>query len=320
MCPTAGELGERGLIRALRERLPGLSGIGDDSAVLSRISCPVVTTDSFFEGTHFHRWWAPPEILGRRLMEATLSDIAAMGARARWVLSAVSIEPDLELEWLLGFYRGLSHRGDVVLAGGETVRGDRFGITLTAIGEGEPEATLLRRGSLRPGDLLWVGGTLGRALDAPEILESAGGMSGDPLLPSRGEMEDDEVIRMRDFLCPTAQLELARRLRGMGARCAIDISDGLLSETWHLCRESGVDAVLELDASMFYPSVRDRPLEASASGEDFVLLVGSPPELDLSASGCTRVGRAGNGAGDVSVLLEGKEVSTVSIGYDHMEV
>lgn len=320
MSERIADLGERGLIRRLRESIPALSEIGDDSAALPSLACPVVTTDSFFEGTHFHRWWAPAPVLGRRLLEATLSDLAAMGAKAGWIFPAVSLDPDMDVDWLEGFYHGLTRRREVRVAGGETVRGSRFGITLTAIGEGGDPNTLLRRSSLKPGDILWTSGPVGRALGAPEMLERAGGMRDDPLEPVKDGFTREETDQLRAFLLPVAELDTGHRLREMGVRCAIDISDGLLSEAQHLCRESGVDIVLELNETLFFPSVSDRPAEAAAAGEDFVLLCGASPELDLSALGCYMAGRAAEGRGELTVFLHGKEMDVRSVGYDHMEV
>ncbi|NOQ21047.1 MAG: hypothetical protein GQ565_00145 [Candidatus Aegiribacteria sp.] len=314
------DLGERGLIRRLRGKFPCLCGIGDDSAVLPGIQCPVVTTDSFFEGTHFHRWWAQPRILGRRLLEAALSDIAAMGARAEWFFTALSINPSIEVDWIEGFYRGLTEREDVTLAGGETVRGERLGITITVIGEGEERDTLLRRSSLRPGDNLWISGLLGRALGAPEKLEKVGGLLGEDLKPCSCLLSSEELEQLRAFLQPRAELELGIKLRKMGVRCAIDISDGLFSEAEHLSLESGVNTVLEIDETIFFDSVKDKPLTASAAGEDYVLLFGAPVELDFSSVGCLKIGRAETGNGEVTVFLKGERVSIGAIGYDHMEV
>jgi thiamine-monophosphate kinase len=314
------DIGERGLIRRLREIFPQLSCIGDDSAVLPGINCPVVTTDSFFEGTHFCRWWAPPRILGRRLLEAALSDIAAMGARAKWVFVALSLDPGMRVNWIEDFYRGLTERDDIILAGGETVSGERMGITLTIIGEGEEPETLLRRSSLRPGDNLWVSGPIGRALDAPLLLEEIGGFEGNDLDPRRGNISDAKLVQLRDFLRPKAQLKLGIELRELGVRCAIDISDGLFSEAEHLSRESGVNVILDIDESMFYDSVKDRPLAASAAGEDFILLFGASNGLDFSSKGCFIIGRAESGKGEVSVFLDGDKVNIRATGYDHMEV
>ena len=109
--------GERELLKKLRAEFPALSPGWDDGAVLPSIEIPVVTVDSFFEGTHFHRWWQPPRVLGKRLLEATLSDLAAMGASPGWVFVSLTIPPELELEWLEDFYRGLLSRKDVIIAG-----------------------------------------------------------------------------------------------------------------------------------------------------------------------------------------------------------
>ncbi|MCK4807423.1 MAG: thiamine-monophosphate kinase [Candidatus Aegiribacteria sp.] len=314
------DIGERGLIRRLRKKFPSLYAIGDDSAVLPGIQCPVVTTDSFYEGTHFHRWWAPPKILGRRLLEAALSDIAAMGARAEWVLAALSIDPGIGVDWIEDFYRGLTEREDVILVGGETVRGERLGITLTVIGEGEERDTLLRRSSLRSGDNLWISDLLGRALDAPEKLEKAGGLHGENLKSRSGLLSRAELEQLKAFLQPRAELELGIELRKMGVRCAIDISDGLFSEAAHLSLESSVDTILEIDETMFFDSVKDKPLAASAAGEDYVLLFGAPAGLDFSSVGCSIIGRAETGNGETTVFLNGERVSIGAKGYDHMEV
>ncbi len=140
-----GQLGERELIRRLREAFPQLSLAGDDSAVLPSLACPVVTTDSFLEARHFYRWWCDPSVMGRRLLEATLSDLAAMGAGPGWVFSALGLPRDLDVNWIEGFYAGLTSRDDCPVAGGEIVRSDVLSVTLTAIGEGKDPAILMMR-------------------------------------------------------------------------------------------------------------------------------------------------------------------------------
>ncbi len=317
---TAGDIGERGLVRRLRDTFPSLSLIGDDSSVLPSLQCPVVTTDSYFEGSHFYRWWAPPEVLGRRLLEATLSDIAAMGACSRWIFTAVTVPPDLEIDWIERFYKGLMERENCVIAGGETICGSNFGITLTAIGEGGNSETLLRRSTLRPGDSLWLSGPIGRALDAPAILEKTGGLEGENLNPRSGKVSADRLEQVRAFLLPRAELELAVELRKKDVLCGIDISDGLFSEAWHLSCESRVDIILDLDESIFYNSVKDRPLEAASSGEDYVLLFSAPEQSEFESQGCKKVGFAKEGAGRVSVLINGRLVNVETTGYDHLEV
>ena len=317
---TVGALGERGLIRLLRDLLPGLSMIGDDCAVLPAIESPVVTTDSFMEGSHFHRWWAPPEVLGRRFLEAALSDLAAMGAKAGWVFAALHLPPEMPVRWLVGFYEGLLHRAEVPVAGGETVRSGTLGLTLTAIGEGGDPGTLMRRSTLSSGDRLWVTGPIGRALNAPKLLERAEGVTGSDLVPVLEVLSTPELHQVRAFLTPEAALVRGEYLRTAGIRCAIDISDGLLSEAEHLAAESGVDVIIDLEAVPLFASVEKTPLEAASAGEDFELLFAAPAGWEPGFPGCAPVGRAGDPGGGLKVRMDGKKIEPNRTGYDHMEV
>ena len=315
----AGDIGERGVIERLRRIFDSGSMAGDDAAVLPPLSTPVITVDSFFQGTHFHPWWAPPDVLGRRLLNAAVSDIAAMGAEPACVFAALMMPPDTGLDWLEAFYSGLSSDG-IPVAGGETVAGDRIGVTLTAVGEGGDPETLLRRSALKSGDVLWTGGKLGRSLGAPKKLKSIGGLRGADLVPAGGSLNGEELKMLRAFLQPRAQVRLGRELRRLGVRCAIDISDGLFSEAQHLSRESGVGVVLELNGDNFFSAAAERPMEAAAAGEDFVLLAGAAAGLDLEPLGCIRVGRAEAGFHGISVYYRGERMKVEKTGYDHMEV
>jgi len=315
---TAGEIGERGLIRHLRSRFPGMSLVGDDAAWLPPLACPVVTTDSFLEGRHFFRWWCDPGVLGRRLLEATLSDLAAMGACPGWVFSALGLPGDMPVSWLEGFYGGLTGRRDCPVAGGEIVRSEVFSVTLTAVGEGRDPSLLLRRSGLRPGDALWVSGRIGRALDAPSLLERSKGLHGPRMDPSEGGLDGGQIEQVRAFLAPRAEFGKAALLVGAGVGAGIDVSDGLLSEAGHLAVESGVDTFVDLDSVPFFGSVEDRALEAAAAGEDFVLLAGAQADMDLAGAGFVRVGRAGRGSGLLHVMREGSEIDPGgAAGYDH---
>ncbi len=315
---TVSDLGERRLIARLRETFPGLALTGDDAAVLEPLQVPVVTVDSFCETTHFYLWWAPPRVLGRRLLEAALSDLAAMGARPGWSLVALTLPDRTDVEWLESFYEGLLERDDCAMAGGEIVSGERLGVTITAVGEGAGEGELLRRSALRPGDGLWVTGRIGRALGAPGLIEETEELRGPELKPTVDALDKQELEQIRAFLRPRAHFREAADLRELGIRCAIDISDGLLSEAGHLARESGVDVELELEGVPFFESVADRPVAACTAGEDFVLLFGCPASVDLSSTGFYRVGRAFEGGGSVTVTRGGEPVEYSEEGYDHL--
>jgi thiamine-monophosphate kinase len=300
---TVGELGERGLIQLLIGEL-GLDLAGDDGAVLPGIPSPVVTVDSYFEGVHFHRWWCPPERLGRRLLEATLSDLAAMGAEPMWLFSAISLPPDVEVEWLLGFYRGLTGRPDCRLAGGETVRGETFGITLTAIGslEGPP----LLRSVAVPGEALFVTGPLGRTLFAPGLLDES----------RRRALSPIEAEQVRLFLEPSARFDASRMIRAAGCRCAIDISDGLASEAAHIACESAVRVCISPESVPLVPYSAGRPGEAFRAGEDYELLFTA--RAGCAFPGCSQIGWIEAGEGVFLVHPDGS-AEPPGEGYDHFD-
>jgi thiamine-monophosphate kinase len=314
---TLAETGERGLIAYLRERFPRIGPLDDDGAVLPPMSCPVVTTDSFNEGVHFHRWWCDAGVLGRRLLEATLSDLAAMGASPGIVTVAASLPGDLEIEWIGDFYAGLASRDDCRIAGGETVSGPVAGFTLTAVGDAVETGRVLRRSALRPGDDLWLTGRLGRAFDIAARMSSAGGLHGPGLVPA-SPVPGHWIEQMRAFLEPRAAFAEVAYLAAHGVTCAIDISDGLVSEAGHLARESGVDVDLDLGSVPLFPSAGEDPLGAACSGEDFVILFGARDARgSMEAAGFSLVGRAKDGPGRVRVLEGGREVAAGRSGYDH---
>jgi thiamine-monophosphate kinase len=314
---TLAEKGERGLIAYLRDRFPCIGPLDDDGAVLPTLSCPVVTTDSFNEGVHFHRWWCDAGVLGRRLLEATLSDLAAMGASPGFVTVAASLPGDLEIGWIGDFYAGLASRDDCRIVGGETVSGPVAGFTLTAVGDAVDPGRVLRRSGLRPGDGLWLTGRLGRAFDIAARMAAAGGLHGSGLVPA-SPVPDQWIEQLRAFLSPRAAFAEAAFLADHGVSCAIDISDGLVSEAGHLARESGVDVDLELDSVPLFPSAGSDALGAACSGEDFVILFGVRDASEsMETAGFSLVGLAKEGSGRVRVLESGREVETGLSGYDH---
>lgn len=302
MSARIGEMGERGFIEALRREFP-MALAGDDAAVLKNLSTPVVTTDSFFQGTHFHRWWTTAERTAERLLEATLSDLAAMGCPPGYLFSSLMLPGDIEVGWIMDFYRGLTSRPDCSLAGGETVRGPVFGVTLTAIGDCG-EAPPLLRSSATPGETLWVTGPLGRALDSPELLERSREM----------ELTAEETEQVRLFLEPRARFDAVQGIRAAGGKAAIDISDGLFSECRHIMEESGAGVSLDLGRVPLVPYCSGRPLEACSAGEDFELLFSLPPGAEVQ--GAAMIGRV-TGDGELHVIADGKRIDSGQGGYDH---
>src|SRR5690606_33457352 len=123
----------------------------------------VTVTDILVEGSHFLPG-IPPDALGHRALAVNLSDLAAMGAEPLWCTLALSL-PEARAGWLEEFARGffdLADRAGIALIGGDTVRGP-LAVNVTALGAVEPGRAVLRQGA-RPGDQVWVSGTLGDAV------------------------------------------------------------------------------------------------------------------------------------------------------------
>lgn len=166
---SVSALGETRLIASIRRWLGRVSppppfGIGDDCAVLpASPRRQLITTDPVIYGRHFDDS-VPPRAVGAKLLKRNLSDLAAMGARPTAAVIALALDPRVRTSWLEEFYRGLAataRRYGVSVVGGDVAQGDGFlGAFLTLFGEAAGPRVILRTGA-RPGDWIYVTGTLG---------------------------------------------------------------------------------------------------------------------------------------------------------------
>lgn len=311
------QLGEFGLIEHLRARLPAneadkpgvLQSIGDDAAVLAPLSTPVVTCDALIEGVHFRRDWTTPFLLGRKAMSSNVSDLAASGATpvAAFVALGVSTllaDEDGALAWLDALYDGFQSAADeygFMLAGGDTVRTSReIMISITVIGEVETQcrgagAPILRSGA-RPGDALFVTGTLGDAAAGLFLLEH----------PKIEVAPQTRAYLLDRHFNPTARTRemraalLAAEPESSGSTpvtAALDLSDGLAGDAAHIAHRSGLQLEIELAALPISPACREAataahkagfsvsaPSWALSGGEDYELLLCIAPEFSASLS------------------------------------
>ncbi len=303
-------------------------GPGDDCALLAPAPGMelAITTDMLVAGTHFLDGTDPFE-LGWKSLAVNVSDLAAMGARPRWVLLAGSL-PQADAAWIAALSDGLfacAQRYGVDLVGGDTTRGP-LNLCLTAIGE-LPPGSALRRDRAQPGDDVWVSGTPGlAALGLAELI-------GETRLPA--PLAGTCIAALQK---PSPRVELGLALReGALAHAAIDVSDGLLADLGHIAERSRLDAEVSEALLPALPAGVDATLARRcqlAGGDDYEIVFTALPgaraalaalsaALDLPL---TRIGRMlamsspEASEGSVRVLdANGKAKPMTQRGFDHFD-
>jgi thiamine-monophosphate kinase len=258
------------------------AGPGDDAALLPRTrgrSC--VTVDAVVEGVHFRRATSTLADVGHKSLAVNLSDLAAMGARPRWAVVALGVPRGFSLSEAraLGAAFGrLARTSGTALVGGNVTRAPGLSLTVTVGGEVGPDGPLLRSGA-RPGDVVWVSGTLGDARLGLALLERPRGAEA-RRLRGRPDLVRGALARQRR---PSPRLDLGAALVGLASSC-IDLSDGLVQDAGHVAAASGVGVRLALDALpcsaalvAAFPEARERARMASSGGEDYELLFTAAP-------------------------------------------
>jgi thiamine-monophosphate kinase len=207
-------------------------GIGDDAAVLAPDAEPLVwTIDAAVSGVHFRRDWMSLEDVGYRSLMAAASDIAAMGARPRGVLSALILPSEFsddDLAALLLGQRDAATALGTAVIGGNLASGSELSITTTVLG---CAASPLLRSGARGGDVVAIAGVVGLARAGIEAL-------------GRGVIGAAVESAIATYRRPRARIAEGRAA-SPHARAAIDVSDGLALDVARLAAESGVRIVLD---------------------------------------------------------------------------
>lgn len=299
---------------------PGALALGDDAALLTPRSGHdlVVTTDALTAGVHFLPD-DPPDLIASKALRVNLSDLAAKGAEPLGYLLALALPRHCGDAWLECFARGLSADqsafGISLLGGDTTATPGPLTLTITALGQ-VPSGNMIRRNGARPGDAVFVSGTIGEA--------------GLGLAHLKGEVDAgadaaDLVDRYRQ---PTPRLALGRALRGV-ASASLDVSDGLLADLGHIAEMSRVRIILEPEAiPRTTATVRLWPgmeglVSAVTAGDDYEIAFTAASESDVEEAArkvgvrITKIGRVEPGQGVVLRDAAGRDVPVARAGFTH---
>jgi thiamine-monophosphate kinase len=274
-------------------------GIGDDAAILKadpKQHC-VVSTDTLVSGVHFHAD-DPPSAVGHKSLAVNFSDLAAMGARPKWVLLNLTL-PEIHEGWIKEFVAGFSHllnQHQAQLVGGDTTRGP-LSIGVTVIGECHRP---VRRDRATAGQLVAVSGLLGSAAFALHH-------------------PDESPACLQQLRYPQPRLDIAPAISEF-ATAMIDVSDGLLADLGHICQASQVGAVIELSQVPLDPVIKssaDWIQHVLSGGDDYQLCFTlEEADQDRLPVGCQLIGQLTEGSG-ITVLHNHQPIETADTGYQH---
>ena len=305
---TVSDLTEAELIARIADPLPPapawmVVGIGDDAAVVepARNRLEVLSVDALVEGVHFDRAFTPAFAIGHRALAVNLSDLAAMGATPRLALLSLALPPALPLadfDTMIEGFTALAIKHRVTLAGGNLTRiTGPLVVDVTVVGTVKRRRVLTRSGA-RPGDELYVTGSIGAAAAGLQMLKA--GAAGPP--PAvRGENGGPAGNCVNRYLYPEPRIKMGSLLgQNRAATACMDLSDGLADAVHQVALASGVGARIDARALPVEPEARkwfeerglDAVHEAITAGDDYELLIAVGPRTRNRLAAARRHGDA----------------------------
>ena len=244
-------------------------GIGDDAAVVSTDQHSVITTDMAIEDIHFNREWSSAYEIGSKITVANLADVYAMGADPRYLVVALTLTGNEDMDWIKGLAQGMADtaaKSDAVVVGGDLSRADKVMISMTAIGASRLHIT---RAGARVGDSIYLSALPGWSRGGLEVL-------------TKNLPESPAYTRaLSQFKSPHLDPAVMRSFKSAHALC--DVSDSLFVQAEQISKASSVG--LEIDTKKIEKSDGFADLAALAQtigcdvwdlvlggGEDHVLL------------------------------------------------
>ena len=317
---TVDSLSERELVARIRQHLAPapdwlLVGIGDDAAVVEslRNRVEVLSVDAIVEGIHFDRAFVPPDAIGHRALAVNLSDLAAMGASPRLALLSMALPaalPIADFDAIAAGFAALAARHTLHLVGGNLTRSPGpLMIDVTVVGTVKRRQAMTRGGA-RPGDDLYVTGTIGsaaaglallreRVADAAVISHQSSVASQQSSVASLSRQTDDGKLKTDDlglktddlrlttaYLFPSPRVRVGLLMsRTRAAAACMDLSDGLADAAHQMADASGVGVTIDAALLPIDPAARaffearglDPVFEALTGGDDYELLLAVRP-------------------------------------------
>lgn len=307
-----------------------VKGVGDDCAVIAGSGGKdwLVTADALFEGVHFKKEWMSPKILGKKALSVNISDVAAMGGRPLYYLVTIGIPKGFPIKDVESIFDGMAqvataHR--TTLIGGDTCKSiGTLNLSITVIGEVDHPRCLFRNGA-KPGDIIYVTGTLGESSLGLSCLQD--GLRG---------LDVRDFIKKHDD--PTPRVSTGLWLAASTCVSSmIDISDGLLGDLGHIAESSGVGVKI---FSECIPITEGFIAAATRCGKDPLTLAltgGEDYELAFTVSKnkaelfekmlkvvlptfrhpITKIGEVIEGGGVEVVDMHGANFPLVNLGFEH---
>ncbi len=284
-----GELGEFGLIEKLSERFESANdktilGVGDDAAVVdSGEKYTLISTDMLLEGVHFDLSYVPLQHLGYKAVAVNVSDIAAMNGFPKQITVSLGISNRFSVEALELLYDGIKiacEEYGVDLVGGDTTSSaSGLLISVSILGEVEKEKVVYRNQAME-NDIVCVTGDLGAAYVGLQVMEREKQeyLANPDMQP---KLEKYEYIVGRQ-LRPKARMDIIHEFKELNVlpTAMIDVSDGLASDIFHICRQSGLGVAIYEDKlpidKQAYETAAEFSIDPNScalnGGEDYELL------------------------------------------------
>ena len=206
-------------------------GVGDDAAVVATDKHSVITTDMAIEDVHFKTEWSSPYEIGSKITVANLADIYAMGADPHYLVVALTLTGNEEMDWIKNLAQGIADTAassDSVVVGGDLSRGEKIMISMTAVGSSRIHIT---RSGARAGDSIYLSALPGWSRAGLEVLSK--NLSQSPA----------HARALSQFKSPELNPTLMRSFKNAHALC--DVSDSLLIQAEQISKASGVNLVID---------------------------------------------------------------------------